>query len=98
MKEGLEMAKYLMLGKYSVEGIKGIAAKRTKKVVEIIKKSGGKVNAMHALLGRYDIAFVVDFPGNANIMKASIAITKITGIGFTTCPAIPVEEFDKILG
>ena len=92
------MAKFLMLGKYSVDGVKGIAAQRTKKVVQAIQKSGGKVNAMYALLGRYDLAFVVDFPGNAGAIKASIAITKLTGIGFTTCPALPVEEFDKILG
>ena len=92
------MAKFLMLGKYSVEGVKGIAAQRTKKVVKAIQKSGGKVNAMYALLGRYDLAFVVDFPGNAGVLKASIAITKLTGIGFTTSPAIPVEDFDKILG
>jgi len=90
------MAKFLMLGKYSVDGIKGIKAERTKKVVKIIRKSGGKVNAMYALLGGYDVALVIDFPGNANVLKASIAITKLTGIGFTTCPAMPVEEFDKI--
>ncbi len=92
------MTKFLMLGKYSVEGVKGIAAERTKKVVDIIQKSGGKVNAMYALLGKYDISLVVDFPGNADAMKASIAVTKLTGIGFTTCPALPIEEFDKILG
>jgi uncharacterized protein with GYD domain len=94
----VKMAKFLMLGKYSVDGVKGIAAERTKKVVEIIQKSGGKVNAMYALLGKYDLSFVVDFPGNDDAMKASIAITKLTDIGFITCPAIPIEEFDKILG
>ncbi len=92
------MTKFLMLGRYSFEGIKGIAAQRTQKVVEIIQRSGGKVNAMYALLGRHDIALIVDFPGNADAMKASIAVTKLTGIGFTTCPAMSIEEFDKILG
>ncbi len=92
------MTKFLMLGKYSVDGVRGIAADRTKKAVEAIQKSGGKVHAMYILLGGYDIAMVVDFPGNTDVMKASIALTKLTGIGFTTCPAMPVEEFDKILG
>ncbi len=92
------MAKFLMLGKYSVDAVKGIAAQRTQKVVDAISKSGGKVNAMYVLLGRYDLAFVIDFPGNAEAMKASIAVTKLTDIGFTTCPALPVEEFDKIVG
>jgi uncharacterized protein with GYD domain len=92
------MAKFLMLGKYSVEAIRGIAADRTKKVMEIIEKSGGKVNSMYALLGSYDLVFVVDFPGVAEAMKASVALAKLTGIGFTTSPAISVEEFDRIVG
>jgi len=90
------MAKFLMLGRYSLEAVKGIAPERTKKVVETIEKAGGKVNSMYALLGRYDLALVVDFPGNAEAIKASLAITKLTGIGFTTSPAITIEEFDKI--
>jgi len=44
------------------------------------------------------LAFVVDFPGMAEVLKASVALTKLTGIGFTTSPAISVEEFDKIVG
>jgi uncharacterized protein with GYD domain len=92
------MPKFLMLGKYSVEAIRGIAADRTKKVMEIIEKAGGKVNSMYALLGSYDLVFVVDFPGVAEAMKASVALAKLTGIGFTTSPAISVEEFDRIVG
>ena len=30
-------------------------------------------------------------------MKASIELAKATGIGFTTSPAVTVEEFDKIV-
>ena len=92
------MAKFLMLGKYSVEAIQGIATERTKNAVELIEKSGGKVNSMYALLGNYDLAFVVDFPGIQHAMKASVGLAKLTGVGFTTYPAISVEEFDKIIG
>ena len=91
------MAKFLMLGKYSVEAIKGITAERTKRVVETIEKAGGKVNAMYALLGNYDLAFVIDFPGITEAIKASVALTKLTSVGFTTYPAITVEEFDRIM-
>ena len=92
------MAKFVMLGKYSSEAIKGIAADRTKRGIEIIEKSGGKVNSIFALLGNYDLLFVADFPGIAEAMKASVALTKLTGIGFTTSPAMSVEEFDKVVG
>ncbi len=90
------MARFLMLGKYSAEAIKGITPERTKKVTQLIMQAGGKVNVMYALLGNYDLALVVDFPGITEALKASVAITKMTGIGFTTSAAISVEEFDKI--
>ena len=90
------MSKYLMLGKYSAEAVKAIKADRTKKVVEIIEKEGGKVVGMYALIGPYDLAFIVDMPSGAAVMKAAIEITKFTGIGFFSSPAMSVEEFDKI--
>lgn len=92
------MAKFLMLGRYSQEAVKGITAERTKKVVDTIEKAGGKVDSMYALLGNYDLAFIVDFGGTAQAMKASVALTKLTGIGFTTSAAITVEEFDRLIG
>lgn len=92
------MAKFLMLGKYSAEAIKGITTERTKKVIGVIEESHGKVNSMYALLGIYDLAFLVDFPGIQEAMKASVALAKLTGISFTSFPAVTVEEFDKLVG
>ena len=90
------MAKFVMLGKYSMEALKEASAERTKKGVELIEKSGGKVVSILALLGCYDLLIMVDFPGTNEAMKASIALAKLTGIGFSTCAAISVEEFDKL--
>lgn len=92
------MAKFLMLGEYSQEAIKGMSSERTGKVIDVINKSQGRVDSMHALLGSYDLVLLVDFPGISEALKVSIAITKLTGISFTTFPAITVEEFDKIVG
>lgn len=91
------MAKYLMLGKYSVEAVKGIKAERSKKAVEIFKKEGGRVINMYALIGPYDLALIVDMPSNTALMKAAVTLTKLTGIGFFSSPAISVEEFDRII-
>jgi len=92
------MATFLMLGRYSLEGVRGITAERTSRVVDTITKAGGKVNSMYALLGNYDLAFVVDFPGIKEAIKASVTLAKLTGISFTTSAAITVEEFDKVAG
>jgi uncharacterized protein with GYD domain len=97
-KEAEGMQKYLMLGKYSLEAVKGIQAQRTKKVEALIKKHGGKILGMYALIGCYDLAFIVDMPNNTALVKTSIAITKSTGISISTSPAMTVQEFDKIAG
>jgi uncharacterized protein with GYD domain len=86
-----------MYGKYSKEAVDGISADRTKKALEVITNAGGKVNSMYALLGKYDIVLITDFPGVAEVMKASISLNKLSGISFTSFPAITIEEFDKVI-
>jgi uncharacterized protein with GYD domain len=92
------MAVFFMFGKYSGEAIKGIGAKRTEKAVELIKKLGGEVKSMYALLAEQDLVLIVSFPGVEEAMKASVALAKLTGIAFTTAPAVSVEEFDRMMG
>jgi len=91
------MATYFMFGKYSVDAIKAISAERTQKVIDVVKKSGGEVQSMHALLGEKDLVFVVSFPGMEQAIQASVALSKMTGIAFTTAPAVTVEDFDKLM-
>jgi uncharacterized protein with GYD domain len=86
-----------MYGKYTKEALGGISADRTTKALDAIAKAGGKVNSMFVLLGKYDIVLITDFPGVAEVMKASIALNKLTDIAFTSFPAITMEEFDKIM-
>ena len=90
------MATFFMFGKYSSEAIKEMSAERTKKIISHIEKCSGKVNSMNALLGEYDLVFITDFPGMEQAMKASVGLTKLTGIAFSTSPAVTVAEFDKL--
>jgi uncharacterized protein with GYD domain len=91
------MAIFFMFGKYSSEAIKVISAERTQQAVNEIKKLGGTVNAMHVLIGEYDLLFCVNLPGIEEAIKASLALSKLTGITFTTCPAVTVEAFDRLV-
>ena len=63
----------------------------------MIKQFKGQVEAMYATLGPNDLVVVANFPGTQEAMQASIALTKLTGIGFTTSPAVTVDVFDKLL-
>jgi len=91
------MGTFFMFGKYSSEAVKEMSAARTGKAKELIKKFDGKTTAMYALLGEKDLVLIVDFPGVEQAMKASVALSKLTDISFTTVPAVTVEEFDKMI-
>ena len=92
------MATFFMFGKYSSESLIGMSAERTGKIINQINKHGGEVNSMYAVLGEKDLVFIVNFPGVEQAMKASVALSKLTGISFTTSQAVTIEEFDKLIG
>ena len=91
------MATFFMFGRYSADSVRDISSKRTTGAVNVIKKLGGEVKGMYALLGEIDLVFIVSFPGTDQAMKASVALSKITKISFSTAPAVTVEEFDKLV-
>jgi uncharacterized protein with GYD domain len=92
------MATFFMFGRYTTESIRNISAERTQAAVDEIKKMGGEVNAMHVLLGEYDLMMCVKLASIEEAVKASVALARLTGIAFTTCPAIEVEVFDRLIG
>lgn len=91
------MPTFLMFGKYSAEAIKAMSPARTQSTVNLLKQMGGEVKTMYAVLGEVDLVFVVTLPGIEAAIKASVALSKQTGIAFTTCPAVTVEEFDQFV-
>ena len=91
------MATFFMFGKYSSEALKEMSTERTDKAVSLIKKFGGELNSMYALLGEQDLVLIVDFPELEQAIKASVALTKMTGVSFTSSPAVPIEDFDKMI-
>ena len=91
------MPTYFLFGDYSIGAVKEISAERTVKATAVIGDCGGEVKAAYALLGEADLVLIVDFPGVKEAMKASVELTKLLAISFTTAPAVTVEEFDKLI-
>lgn len=90
------METFFMFGKYTKESLGKISSDRTRKAISIIQKFGGRVKSVYALLGNNDLVFIVSLPNTAQATLVSIALTKLTGISFTTSPAIPVDQFDQL--
>lgn len=92
------MTTFIMTGKYTAEGMKDISAERTVKAYQIIQQCGGAIKSAYATLGEEDLLVIADFPGIDEAMKASIGLTQALGISFASIPAIPVEDFDQLVG
>src|SRR3989338_8806561 len=90
------METFFMFGKYSTQALNNISSDRTRKAISTIQKLGGRVKSVYALLGASDLVFIVNLPSAAQATVASIELTKMTGIAFSTSLAIPVEQFDKL--
>jgi len=91
------MATYFMFGKYSLEGAKGISAKRSDKAAALIKQNGGEFKEGYALLGDTDIVLILDIPDTEHAMRISADLGKLLGISFKTAPAVSVADFDKLM-
>ena len=89
---------FFLFGKYSAESIKDADAERTEQALKLIGDLGGKVKGMYALLGEHDLVFILDVKTLEVAMKISVELTAVTGISFTSYPAIPVNDFDRLLG
>lgn len=90
------MSTYFIFGNYTPEGVNQITTKRTEDVSSVVKQCGGELREIYALLGNNDLCFICEFNSVEDAAKASLGITKRTGIGCTTCPAISVSDFDQI--
>jgi uncharacterized protein with GYD domain len=92
------MATFVMFGTFSPDAVGEISADRTQSAVAVIGDCGGKIKDWYVLLGEVDLVGIVEFPGVKEAMKASVELTKLLGISFTTAPAVTVDEFDKLVG
>lgn len=91
------MTTYFMFGSYSIDAVKAISVERTKETSAVIGDTGGTLKSAYALLGVHDLVLIADFPATEQAMKASVGLTKLLGVSFTTAPAVTAEEFDKII-
>lgn len=91
------MITFFMYGSYSSDALEEVSPDRTKQAVTLIHELDGKVQSMYAMLGDDDIVLIVDFPDVTIALKASVALTDLTGIMFSTTPAVAIEEFDAMM-
>ncbi|MBS0237158.1 MAG: GYD domain-containing protein [Proteobacteria bacterium] len=70
------MAKYLVQGSYTDQGLKGLlkegGSKRRAVVEQLAKKIGGKLEAFYFAFGGDDFVIILDLPSNTDMAAAAI--------------------------
>lgn len=94
------MAYYVVLSVLTDEGRETIK-KNPERILEVNreleKELGVKVIHQFAVLGPYDFVNIVEAPDNATVAKMSVELGSRGTVQLMTLPAIPVEEFIRIL-
>lgn len=91
------MKTFLLFGKSSPEELNEISSKYRAEIVRLVNNLGGEVKAMYILLKEKYLFFILTFLETKRIWKASVALSKLTGISFKVLPALPVKILKDIL-
>ena len=91
------MNTFLMFGTFSTEAMRELSAAPTAEVQDLITKNGGEMVSAYMLLGEKDILLIVKLPQIEDVLKTSLALSKLLGASFSTIPAVSVEQFVKII-
>lgn len=85
------MKTFLMLGKSSSEESREIALKYKAELVSLMGNFEGDVKSVYIMREKY-LLLILAFPEVKRATKASIALSKLTGISFRIWPALTIDD------
>ena len=93
------MAKYLISGSYTLEGLRGLIKEggtaRRAQVESTIKGLGGKLECYYFAFGGNDTFAIMDFPDNISCAAVTLTVNSAGGFKGTTTVLLTPEEMDQ---
>jgi uncharacterized protein with GYD domain len=93
------MAKYMISGSYTVEGIKGVIKEggtgRRKAVEDAVKAMGGRLEAFYFAFGENDVIGIADVPDNITAATFSMGVAATGTVRTKTTVLLTPEEVDQ---
>jgi uncharacterized protein with GYD domain len=94
------MAKYLIEGAYSQEGLKGLVKEggsgRRAAVEAASKALGGRVESMYYAFGTSDVYLIVEAPDNVSVAAFALAVGATGALAhYKTTVLLTTEEVDQ---
>ena len=94
------MAKFMYLGKYTADGLKGLAAeggtKRLEATERLVASIGGTILEYSFAIGEYDFVLVVDLPDHTAGLIAPILTGASGTVRVLTVPLVSPAEIDEV--
>lgn len=93
------MPTYVILGKYTLQGIRKIkgTTKRADAFRNLAKKMNVKVKDIYWTMGRYDVVTIIDAPDDASATRLLLAAGSLGNVQTETLRAYSANEIGKIL-
>ena len=92
------MPKYPLQGAYTVEGLRELlregGTKRREAVEQLVKSSGGTLEAFYYAYGGDDFFIIVDLPDSVTTTAISLTVHTTGAVTFKTIVLITPEEVD----
>ena len=95
------MAKYLIQGTYTAEGLQGLkkdkATGRAQAVKKLIEGVEGKLEAVYFAMGEHDVVMIVDVPDLVTAAALSFTVSASGLVRTKSTALLTVEETDRAL-
>jgi len=93
------MAKYVMLGNWTEQGIRNVkdTVKRAHGVREHFAKLGVSAREFFWTMGQYDVVLTFDAPDDETMMRATLAVVSQGNLKTTTLRALGEQEMERVL-
>lgn len=92
------MAKYLVAGSYTPDGMPGLmqdgGTGRVAKVTRMIEGLGGTVEAFYYGFGDHDVYLIIDLPDNETAAAVSMAVNASGAVVLSTTVLMTPEQVD----
>lgn len=94
------MPMYIVLGKFTQEGVENIKDSPTRltQANKLVESCGGKITAFYYTLGRYDFVSISEGMSLDDALKALLTLGKGGAIRTETLIAFPADEAAKLIG
>ena len=93
------MPTYVVLGKYTEQGGRGIndAVSRANAIEQRLQQVGARLVSWHMTLGEYDLVTIIDVPSDEVALQLALEVAKVGNVRTTTLKAFTREEVAAVI-